>query len=138
MIRTASAGLCTLGLSMLPPLLEVYVVWHPDDDDGVAVSEALIDHFHGTAFSGLVGGAIEVFVRSEGWSEPDAAPRPLPFVETLPYGIREAELTVVVPVLGVGLARAIEANGAWRVYFDEFVAAAAGGADQVIVLPVRL
>jgi hypothetical protein len=123
---------------MLPPLLEIYVVWHPDDDTGAAIADALIDHFHGTAFSGLVGGAIEVFVRSTGWGRSDDAPRPLPFAEPLPYGIPDAELTVIVPLLGIGLARAVEAEGPWRPYVEGLVAGASSEPERVRVLPVRL
>src|SRR3954468_16236412 len=107
--------------AVLPPLLEVYVVWHPDDAGG-PVAEALIDHFHGTAFSGLVGGAVEVFVRSQGWLGRDDAPRPLPFAEPLPAAIAEAQLTVVVPLLGLGMAQAVQDGGAWRSYVEAIAA----------------
>lgn len=123
---------------MLPPLLEIYVVWHPEDEDGAIVVDRLIDHFHGTAFSGLIGGAIEVFARSQGWASPGASPRPLPFVEALPYGIAEAELTVVVPVLGVGLATAVEDDGSWREYIHRLRAKADARPQEICVLPVQL
>lgn len=123
---------------MLPPLLEIYVVWHPDDHAGEQVAGQLIDHFHGTAFSGLIGGAIEVFVRSEGWGPPDEAPRPLPYVEPLPYGLLEAELTVVVPVIGRRLAHAVENDGPWRDYIHRLRAGADARPDRVRVLPVQL
>jgi hypothetical protein len=123
---------------MLPPLLEIYVVWHPQDAGGADVATRLIDHFHGTAFSGLIGGAIEVFVRSEGWTGRDDAPRPLPYIEALPYGIAEAELTVVVPVLGVELAGAFEDGGPWRAYIDQLRAGADARSSNICVLPVRL
>jgi hypothetical protein len=119
---------------MLPPVLEVYVVWR-DDDEGSEVADALIDRFHGTAFSGLIGGAIEVFARSEPWSSPDDAPRPLPFMEPLPHGRQEAELTVVVPVIGVELAGAVETSESWRRYLE---AIAAARSNAVLVLPAQL
>jgi hypothetical protein len=122
---------------MLPPLLEVYVIWHPDDD-GAQVADALIDHFHGTAFSGLVGGAIEVFVRSEGWQTAADAPRPLPFTTPLPNAMPEAELTVVVPVLGLHMAEAVETGGSWKTYVDEVVEGHERRRERVAVLPVRL
>ena len=43
-----------------PPILEIYVVWHPDDVNGEAVADQLTKHFHGPAYSGLAGGAVEV------------------------------------------------------------------------------
>jgi len=123
---------------MLPPLLEIYVVWHPEDEGGAVVADRLVDHFHGTAFSGLIGGAIEVFTRSQGWDSPGGSPRPLPFVEALPYGIAEAELTVVVPVFGVGLAAAVEDDRPWREYIQQLRAKADARPQEICVLPVRL
>ena len=64
---------------MLPPILEVYVLWHPADDAaGRPLMDRLVAHFHGNAYSGLLGGAIEVFTRSQGWHNAAGAPRPLP------------------------------------------------------------
>jgi hypothetical protein len=42
---------------MLPPVLEIYVVWHPDDAAGKTAADQIVAHFHGTLFSGLIGGA---------------------------------------------------------------------------------
>jgi hypothetical protein len=123
---------------MLPPLLEIYVVWHPEDEGGASVADRLIDHFHGTAFTGLIGGAIEVFVRSEGWSTPTDAPRPLPYVKAPPYDLAEAELTVVVPVLGAQLAAAVEDGGPWRDYIHQLRGEADARPEGICVLPVRL
>jgi hypothetical protein len=123
---------------MLPPLLEIFVVWHPADRDGATVADRLIDHFHGTAFSGLVGGAVEVFARSAGWTAADDAPRPLPYVEADPACVPEAELTVVVPVLGVKLAQAVEDGGPWRSYIQQLRKGARERAGEVCILPVRL
>lgn len=137
MIRGTPA-IGTLQSSVLPPLLEIYVVWHPDDRDGTGVAERLIDHFHGTAFSGLIGGAVEVFVRSAGWANDQDAPRPLPYVEELPCDLPEAELTVVVPILGVELAREVEQSGPWSEYMESLQTGAEARSDEVCVLPVRL
>ena len=51
---------------MVPPILEIFVVWHPEDREGEAVADQFVEHFHGTTFSGLIGGAVEIYVRSEG------------------------------------------------------------------------
>ena len=51
---------------MLPPVLELYLVWNPSDARARATADEFVDHFHGTAFTGLIGGAVEVLVRSEG------------------------------------------------------------------------
>jgi hypothetical protein len=122
---------------MLPPVLEVYVVWHPGDEAGEQVAELLIDHFHGDAFSGLIGGAVEVFVRSEGWEQPGGAPRPLPVVSALPNELREPALTVVVPVLGTELGAAVEPrSGSWHGYLAAAVDARNARPEAVAIVPV--
>jgi hypothetical protein len=123
---------------MLPPLLEIYVVWHPDDLKGATVGAKLVDHFHGTAFTGLVGGAIEVFERSVGWLERAGSPRPIPAVAPQPQDPTPPELTVVVPVLGLALARAVEAGGPWASYVTEIAAAVGSQPESMFVVPVRL
>lgn len=124
---------------MLPPVLEIYVVWHPDDVAGTDVAQQVIDHFHGTAFSGLIGGAVEVYVRTEGWCDPADAPRPLPFVEPLPHGIPAAQLTAVVPVLGTGLATAVQpGEGPWHGYVAAIVDGHARAPETVGVYPVKV
>lgn len=100
----------------MPPILEIYVVWHPSDRSGVAIAEGLVAHFHGPAFAGLVGGAVEVYLRSEGWEAPGEPPRPLPFATPLPHGLPAPTLTAVVPLLGSALARAVQDGAAWSDY----------------------
>lgn len=112
------------GLVLIPPILEIFVLWHPDDTTGEQIAEALLEHFHGTAFAGLVGGAVEVYTRSAGWDSTNSAPRPLPFVEPLPNGLATAAITAVIPVLGTHLARAAEDDGPWRNYLQELLEAA--------------
>jgi hypothetical protein len=124
---------------MLPPVLEIYVVWHPGDGAGEDVAEQLISHFHGNAFSGLIGGAVEVFVRSEGWEEPGSAPRPLPVVEALPHELRDPALTIVVPVIGLELGAAVQSGaGAWHDYLAAAVDARNDRPDAVAIVPVRV
>jgi hypothetical protein len=103
---------------MLPPVLEIYVVWHPDDRAGVRAAHQLVEHFHGTLFTGLIGGAIEVYVRHQGWRGAADAPRPIPFPGSPPpNGVAQARYVAVVPVLGLGLARAVQpGSGAWFDY----------------------
>ena len=108
--------------TLIPPILEVFVLWHPDDTAGATVANALLEHFHGTAFSGLMGGAVEVYTRSAAWDGHSGPPRPIPPVHPLPNGLESAAVTVVVPVLGVNLARAVEEDTAWRSYLDQTLA----------------
>ena len=72
---------------LIPPILEVFVLWHPDDTAGASVAGTILEHFHGTAFSGLVGAAVEVYTRSAGWHSPSSPPRPPPFIDPLPNGL---------------------------------------------------
>lgn len=123
---------------MLPPVLEVYVVWHPGDPGGTIAAEQVFQHFHGTLFSGLIGGAVEVYVRSAGWRAIDDAPRPIPFPSAPPpNGIVQAQLTAVVPVLGNEFAAAVETGpGPWRAYASGIVAAHDAAPDRVGVFPL--
>jgi hypothetical protein len=120
---------------LLRPILEVFVIWHPRDKLGQAVLGALVHHFHSTTFSGLAGGAVEVYERSVGWHTPGGSPRPLSFMEPWPHELPEAQFTALIPVLGTGMARACAQDPQWRQYMQE-VADAAERAD-VGVYPVR-
>lgn len=122
---------------LIPPILEVYVLWHPDDTDGETIANSLLDHFHGTTFSGLIGGAVEVYVRSAGWTHSGGPPRPMPFMDPLPNGLPAPAVTAVVPVLGTRLARAVENDPDWSSYLDRMVEAA-GSSDRVGLFPLRL
>lgn len=119
---------------LLPPILEIFVLWHPDDRLGQWLAGTLSEHFHGTPFAGLAGGAVEVYIRSERWQRPSGPPRPMPFMEQLPYGLRGPQFTAVVPVVGTYLARAYDDDPAWRGYVD--AVADAHGRDGVHVFPL--
>ena len=125
-------------LAVLPPVLDIYVVWHPDDTQGQTIAGWLLDHFHGTPYVGLVGGAVEVYIRSAPWTGTTDAPRPMPFQTPLPYGLPSARVAAVVPVLGSRLARDVEVPSSdWRNYLTD-VRAAADAAEHVGIFPVRL
>src|SRR5436309_2935065 len=123
---------------MLPPVLEIYVVWHPDDPAGEAAAEQFVQHFHGSLFSGLVGGAIEVYVRSQGWRAIDDAPRPIPLPEEPPpNGLAQAQITAIVPVLANELAAAAERqDGPWYNHILRLVAAQNRAPDRVGIFPL--
>ena len=125
-------------LAVLPPILDIYVVWHPDDTQGQTIAGWLLDHFHGTPYVGLVGGAVEVYTRSAPWRDATDAPRPMPFQTPLPHGLPAARIAAVVPILGSRLARAAEtASSGWCEYLVG-VRAAANAAEHVGIFPVRL
>lgn len=126
---------------MLPPILEIYVVWHPADRGGLHVSEVMVSHFQGSTFSGLIGGAIEVYIRSAGWRSATDAPRPIPFPTDSAGDETESPqqqlFTAVVPVVGTELADAVEGgSGPWYEYLTEIVRAHEKYPDRVAVFPV--
>ncbi len=125
---------------MLPPVLEIYVVWHPGDASGAAAAGDFVQHFHGTLFSGLIGGAVEIYVRSAGWRSAADAPRPIPLPGAgPPNGVAQAEITAIVPVLGMALARAVEQEaGPWRGYVSAIAQARLDHPDRVCVLPLSI
>ncbi|TIH37379.1 toll/interleukin-1 receptor domain-containing protein [Subtercola vilae] len=106
----------------IPPILDVFVVWHPDDEGGVKRFRELQDHFHSSAFSGLVGGAVEVYARSEAWST-DGAPRPFGIRTPLADELPAAQFNAIVPVLSKEMARAA-ASGGWKQFIAEIGALA--------------
>lgn len=125
---------------MLPPVLEIHVIWHPADDRGHAIAEEFVQHFHGTVFSGLIGGAIEVYIRSEGWQSVTDAPRPISFEadDSCP-SIRPAQFFAIVPILGNELAAAVEpGSSSWGAYLDHIVQAHQSAPDQLAVFPYLL
>jgi len=124
---------------VLPPVLEIYVVWHPRDTAGASIAEEFVEHFHGTSFTGLIGGAIEVFTRSAGWRDADDAPRPIPSdSEPLPNDIELARFVAVVPLLGTEMAAAVEtADSPWRRFISE-LAAQQRLSDRIWIFPCAI
>lgn len=119
-------------------MLEIYVVWHPGDPEGNEVAHVLLDHFRGTAFSGLIGGAVEVYVRSSSATDdPSGAPRPIPATAPLPYGVPAPALTAVVLVAGTELASAVETAGPWEGYVRSLADARHESPDAVGVFSLR-
>lgn len=116
---------------LLPPILEVFIVWHPDDELGEWVAETVADHFHSAPFAGLAGGAVEVYVRSAAWDGTGGPPRSMPFMEPLPYGLRAPEFTAVVPVVSIRFARSYDDDAGWRKYVDAIAEAHGRGGVAV-------
>ncbi|MDC8802779.1 toll/interleukin-1 receptor domain-containing protein [Halomonas pacifica] len=98
---------------MLPPILEIFVVWHPDDERGAAISRAVFDHFmQGPTFSGVIGGGVHVSLRSCGWEGPCSAPRDIYSANHPgPNGIRPANFVAIVPLIGTEMAASVEDTG---------------------------
>ena len=125
---------------MLPPVLEIYVIWHPGDHGGALAANQLFQHFHGTLFSGLIGGAVEVYVRSEGWRSSPDAPRPIPLPDSPPpNGVAQAQITAIVPVLGVEFATAVQSgSGPWFEYARRIANAPTAFPDKVGIFPLSI
>lgn len=117
----------------VPPILDVYVVWHPEDTAGVRAFHRLHDHFHSQTYSGLAGGAVEVYGRSVGWQPGASAPRPLLLPGAASAVARPAQFAAIVLVLGTALRDAVQAEASWADYVAS--CATASGASTV-VLPV--
>jgi hypothetical protein len=117
----------------VPPILDVFVVWHPDDRDGPRVFERLHRHFHSPTYAGLIGGAVEVYARSVAWHDARDAPRPLVLPGDTEGSTQPALFAAIIPVLGAQLRQAVENEPRWRSYMDGIGAA---GSDRVVVAPV--
>ncbi len=92
------------------------MIWHPGDAEGQQVFDWIFEHFHGTSFSGLIGGAVEVYLRTDPW-DGSGAPRPLPVTESLPANLLAARVTVAVPVIGREMCRALAVpDSPWSMY----------------------
>lgn len=122
---------------MLRPVLEIYVVWHPADPHGEDIAVEFVEHFHGSVYTGLLGGAVEVFVRSMGWAAAGDAPRPIPCAGTpLPNGIEQSEFTVIVPLMGIEMAAAVEGrSSSWRDYIGNIARMQQESPTRVGVFP---
>ena len=133
----ASIFICSMIMAVHLGLVDIYVVWHPEDEEGCRIAKWLLDHFHGTPYSGLVGGLIEVYTRSAPWRIGSDTPRAMPFQEPS-QGDSEPRFSVVVPVIGVHMARAVEnTTSGWRRYLAS-VSEAAQASENIGVFPIQL
>jgi hypothetical protein len=123
---------------MLPPILEIYVVWHPGDSAGHRIADLLLEHFRGTGYSGLIGGAIDVYIRSAASEGLAGTPAPIPALDPPPYGLAVPGFTALVVVAGTELAAAVEEPGAWRDYLQQLSAAPDTHVDSIGVFPVKV
>lgn len=102
---------------MLPPVLEIFIVWHPEDADGLGLAKTIFDHFmHGPSFSGVIGGGVQVSLRNCGWECVGGAPRPIYSGESpIPNGLDPANFVAVVPIIGTEMAASVEdPDSPWR------------------------
>lgn len=129
-----------------PTVLDIIVVWHPDDHDhGEEVYKELFEHYHSDSFAGLAGGAIEVFGFSESLDGQNGAPPAIKTADGVIGGgpalpARASEHTMILPVISRHLIRAsMGAASPWRTYLKELLTAQKSSSAQgsrVRVLPV--
>lgn len=118
-----------------PPILDVYVVWHPDDVSGAEAFERIQAHFHSTGYSGLAGGAVEVYARSAAWDSAGAPPRPMLLPDSVDAPWQSALFSAIVVVLGAGLRDAVQHDQDWADYLSVI---ADSTSEAVTVLPLAL
>lgn len=126
---------------MLPPILEIFVVWHPDDPRGGDVAESIFEHFmQSPTFSGVIGGGIQVSFRSAGWKGMGTSPRPIySSANPGPNGLRPAKFIALVPLLGIELAASVEIAGSvWDRYITTLRDAQTAAPDEIGVFPFLL
>ncbi|GED47118.1 hypothetical protein HME01_29700 [Vreelandella aquamarina] len=126
---------------MLPPILEIFVLWHPDDHRGAGFAETIFNHFmKGPTFSGLIGGGVQVSLRSTGWEGSGTAPRPIYTEGQLaPNGIRPASFVAIVPLLGTEMAARVEdENTHWHAYVSAIRNLHQASPERVGVFPYSL
>ena len=124
---------------MLPPVLEIFVLWHPRDAVGRDIAEELVAHFRGVSFSGVIGGGIHVSLRSTGWLEDQGAPQPVYTpLSPGPNGLQPARYVALVPLLGVELASNIETEGSWKGFIENLVKEQQDVPARVCIFPYLL
>lgn len=126
---------------MLPPVLEIFVVWHPNDADACYPAEAIFAHFaQGHSFLGVIGGGIQVSLRSVSWEGAGNAPRPIYTDDNLaPNGILPASFVAVIPLLGTEMATEVETSDSpWRHFVASIKDAQTKAPERFGVFPCLL
>lgn len=125
---------------MLPPVLEIFVIWHPGDVHGKVIANEFIAHFRGASFSGVIGGGVHVSIRSASWETQNGAPQPVYSKSNGgPNGIAPAEFVAFVPILGTRLAQELEKpNGEWDSYLCKLMEERNATPKQVGIFPYCL
>ncbi|CAM2755357.1 hypothetical protein ACSL103130_01270 [Actinomyces slackii] len=105
-----------------PSILDIFVVWNPKDRVGERVFSTIYEHYHSEAYSGLAGGAIDVYARSEpAYGADKPLPIPVKPLEGSPStGQDAAEFTVILPVIGVHLMEQAS-SGPWAHYIVDLL-----------------
>ncbi|WP_136192198.1 TIR domain-containing protein [Actinomyces procaprae] len=125
-----------------PTVLDVFVVWHPGDRIGRDIRNALFDHYHSDVFSGLAGGAVEVYGRSEPSPDSNTPPAITTRVGSAGSGPAAthspAMFSVILVVVGRHLVQASMRERPWREYLEDLLRLRDDDAapGKILVLPV--
>lgn len=98
----------------LAPTVDIFVIWDEFDSSGENVFNRLLNHYHSSAYSGLVGGGIEVYCRKASWDDNDGAPRP---IFSIGKHVKESRYKVVIPIISHHLEKTVSQNSCWADYF---------------------
>ena len=100
-------------------LVNIYVVWNPGTDIGEMVYKALLEHYHSDVFSGLPGGSIEVYCRTD--SKPGHRSKKIleiPEIKDSDSGT----INVIVPIVDTYLDSEIQKpENKWKAYIDRIL-----------------
>lgn len=111
-----------------PSVLDIFVVWHPEDEEGESICDALFKHYHSDAFAGLAGSAVEVYGRSRPFPRNDELPAPIVTADGV-IGNEEhvsnadaAQYSVILPFVDEHLIRSsIDKSSEWCDYLTDIV-----------------
>lgn len=108
-----------------PSVLDVFVVWHPEDKEGASICDALFEHYHSDAFAGLAGSAVEVYGRSCALPGNNELPASIVTVDGVvgngerASNANAAQHSVILPFIDEHLVRtSINESSEWREYLS--------------------
>lgn len=114
-----------------PPTLDIFVVWHPKDEEGAIICDTLFNHYHSTPFSGLPENAIEVYGRSHTPNTTNDSSNTIPPIFTSDGTIgntnqkqteNAAEYSVVLLFIGEHLVRSsLQTESEWHKYLTDAI-----------------
>ncbi|WP_315583974.1 hypothetical protein [Actinomyces viscosus] len=126
-----------------PSVLDIFVVWHPEDKEGSIICDILFEHYHSDAFAGLAGSAVEVYGRSR--PAPGHNELPIPIITAdgtigkVKQGssVRTPRFAVILPFIDEHLVRSsIDDSSEWRNYLTDIVDLQSQHNRQTLVLPI--
>ena len=98
----------------LAPTVDIFIIWDKFDGSGENIFNRLLQHYHSSAYSGLVGGGVEVYCRKASWDDNDGAPRP---IFSIGKHVKESRYKVIIPIISHHLERTVSRNKCWADYF---------------------